>query len=80
MYDVRCRRWGVGGTSKAEDRTDKLLECDSADVISECSLAGEEGVDVEEEGAEVQLPVSVRNDDGDPVPRRAVPGPGPTPW
>ena len=57
-----------------------MLECDSADVLCEWSLAGEEGVDVEEEGAEVQLPVSVRNDDGDPVPRRAVFGPGPPPW
>ena len=45
---------------------------DDEDAVVE-HLAREEGVDVEQEGAQVQLAVPVRHDDRHAVSRRAVP-------
>ena len=54
---------GVGDGSELLDDEDAVVE----------HLAREEGVDVEQEGAQVQLAVPVRHDDRHAVSRRAVP-------
>ena len=54
---------GVGDGSELLDDEDAVVE----------HLAREEGVDVEQEGAQVQLAVPVRHDDRHPVSRSAVP-------
>ena len=68
---------GLGGADVHEHCAVEGV-CDGSELLDDEDavvehLAREEGVDVEQEGAQVQLAVPVRNDDRHPVSRRAVP-------